>query len=619
MVPILATAILLGQIHQVGGVQWVHHIDTQKQFDDFARVGTVPYKMPHLRFTIDRKDGKIYYYNSKIDMHHRQMANATYLSLDSHATFFRNNYLSPNRRFILGWLAFHPPLKKWTFEFWEGDLISREQIVSVRDKLAKTFFQKTFYKPNSIRQEEVSTIKGLARVMPDEIHKGKSYEAVNLGRSVGRLRILTTVEGVEIMPDDIVVIPETPISLPPVAGIVFGRQTTPLSHLSLMARQWQIPSAYVRDGDSVLRSLEGKMVVFDARKSDYTIRAASAEEIKNHAASLAASRKEMNPRSDLFVRRLADLTDQLASSVVAFGAKSANLGEVARAKISRVVVPKGFTIPFAFYSEYMKGSGADASLRTLLADSRFKSEPVYRREKLKELRETVQKGAMNATLRAAVLDKVRKEYKGKGLFVRSSTNSEDLKNFSGAGLYTTVPNVVGEEPLIEAIKTVWASVWNDEAFAARERAGIPHLKVYMAVLIQEGVNAESAGVMVTANPFNPGEKGVVYISAKRGLGIKVVEGQRVPEQLIWRPRAVQVQVLTRSAEESLLTFDASGGVKEVPIDRGRAVLTDAMVRRLTAAGLAIQKLFKGSPQDIEWIVVGSQIYIVQSRPFLSGL
>src|SRR4029078_2979246 len=90
-------------------------------------------------------------------------------------------------------------------------------------------------------------------------------------------------------------------------------------------------------------------------------------------------------------------------------------------------------------------------------------------------------------LKRMVLEKVAHEYSGKGLFVRSSSNSEDLPNFSGAGLYTTVPNVRGDEALINAIKTVWASLWNFEAYEARERANVDHSKIYMAVLIQEGV------------------------------------------------------------------------------------------------------------------------------------
>src|SRR6478672_10900829 len=96
---------------------------------------------------------------------------------------------------------------------------------------------------------------------------------------------------------------------------------------------------------------------------------------------------------------------------------------------------------------------------------------------------------------------------------------------------TSTPNLKTDEQLIEGIKTVWASVWNFEAYEARERAGIDHTKVFMAVLIQEGINSESSGVMITTDPFNKTRKvPAIYISAKRGLGMRVVEGQKIAEQ-----------------------------------------------------------------------------------------
>ena len=127
---------------------------------------------------------------------------------------------------------------------------------------------------------------------------------------------------------------------------------------------------------------------------------------------------------------------------------------------------------------------------------------------------------------------------------------------------------------------MWASVWNFEAYEARERSGIDHSKIFMAVLVQEGINGESSGVMITADPYDREDKDAIYISAKRGLGMKVVEGQKIAEQIVFRPRSRAVQVLTRSEEDSLLTFDERGGVKEIPITGGRAVLTDQVIRNL---------------------------------------
>jgi phosphoenolpyruvate synthase/pyruvate phosphate dikinase len=234
------------------------------------------------------------------------------------------------------------------------------------------------------------------------------------------------------------------------------------------------------------------------------------------------------------------------------------------------------------------------------------------------MRERFQKGSVNAKLRAEVLRRLHAEFPGKGVFARSSTNSEDLPNFNGAGLYTSVPNARTDDQLIEAIKTVWSSIWNFEAYEARERAGIPHTEIFMAVLIQEGINSDSSGVMITANPYDRDDKNAIYISAKRGLGIKVVEGQKIAEQVVYRPRALAVQVLTRSEEDSLLTFDSSGGVREIPISGEREVLSDAVIRRLAAAAIRIKRVFGGKDQDIEWAFMKGQIYIVQSRPFIAG-
>jgi phosphoenolpyruvate synthase/pyruvate phosphate dikinase len=165
---------------------------------------------------------------------------------------------------------------------------------------------------------------------------------------------------------------------------------------------------------------------------------------------------------------------------------------------------------------------------------------------------------------------------------------------------------------------VWASVWNDRAFDARAAAGIDHKSVKAAVLVQRAMNAESSGVMITQNPFNPADPGAVFINAKRGLGMRVVEGRRVAEQLIYRADPESVQLLTRSGDDAMLSFDENGGVKEVSVEPGHVVLTDDLARRLARAGLAIERMFGGEPQDIEWLVIGGVIHIVQSRPYLNG-
>jgi phosphoenolpyruvate synthase/pyruvate phosphate dikinase len=409
-----------------------------------------------------------------------------------------------------------------------------------------------------------------------------------------------------------------PVSLPPVAGIIVARPSTPLSHVNLLAKGWGVPNAYIKNAHEVLKGYDGWWVQFETLRDRYTIKRADLRQLDEYQRRLREQQDVMTPRFDLSVRRLADLREQRASMVGVYGGKSANLGEVARARLPGITVPEGFTVPVFYYDQFVKENNLEEPIFEMMNDQRFVHDPAYRRERLKELRERIQKGKLNEALRAELSRRVRAEYAGKGLFVRSSSNTEDLPNFSGAGLYTTVPNVKTEEQLFEAVKTVWGSLWNFEAYEARERANVDHSKVFMAVLIQEGVNADSAGVMITADPFDQDNRGAIYISAKRGLGIKVVEGKRIAEQIIYRPQSNAVQVLTRSDEESLLTFDERGGVREIPITGERAVLTDEMVRRLARAGSLVRKVFGGREQDIEWVYMGGQIYIVQSRPYVKG-
>ncbi len=591
-------------------------LKSRGDFDRLARVTLTPYRLPHLLFVIDRQDhNRVYYVNSKRFQFHREFVNATYLSLDTGQTFFDNNYLKADRRFLMGTVAYQTPVKQWTFEFWEGDPVGGTQIADTDRLLQATFFAPLKFKPNSLRQEELS--EGLPRLLPRDIPVSPDYQPLSLARAIGRLRILPHISGDAVLnPEDILVCDGAPVTLPPLSGLITTRPSTPLSHIHLRARSLGLPDAFIRDAARRFAKLNGQWVVFETQADKYTLAAATPAQIKAKNALAAARQTRRTPRADLSRTALASLSEQRAADVTAYGAKSANLGEVAHAALPGLSVPPGFTLPFAAYQQFLDENKVGPAIDTLLRDPRVPRDTAYRRTTLTALRAQMQAGHLSAPLQAAVLSRVRADYAGQGLFVRSSTNAEDLPDFVGAGLYTTVPNVRGEAALLESIKTVWASVWNLEAFDARTRAGIDHRKVYMAVLIQTGINAESAGVLITTDPYNPANKGAVYISAKRGLGIKVVDGVKVAEQLLYRPASNAVRVLTRSGEDSLLEFDANGGVKETALVGPRSVLTDDVVRRLSRAALAIKGVFGGRDQDIEWAYLGDTVYIVQSRPFV---
>ncbi len=597
-------------------------IKSRAAFDALSRLNTdAGYPLPHVIFVIDRKDdNRIYYVNSKRYRFHKDFVNGTYLSLERGPEFFANNYLNPKRRFILGTLAFQTPLRRWTYEFWEGDTIPAEQIKLAGEIINRTFFEPVAFKPNSIKQDEATAaLTGVARISQSEIAREQEYLPLNLSRGLGRIHIIDKLdEHVEIGYNAILVLDEVPVTLPPVAGIITGKPSTPLSHINLLAKSWGVPNAYVKNAAQLLKEYDGWWVTFETKQGRYEIKRADNNVLSDYQRRLKERLDVMIPRYNLAEKRIVSLREQRAAMADAYGAKSANLGEVLHARLPGITVPEGFSIPISYYAQFVKDNELEQPIFDMREDQKFVHDPAYRRERLAEMRARIQAGKLSDELQREVLGRVHAEYQGKGLFVRSSTNAEDLPNFNGAGLYSTVPNVREDDKLLEAIKTVWASVWNFEAYEARERAGIDHSAVYPAVLIQEGINADSAGVMITTDPYDASNRDGIYISAKRGLGIKVVEGKKIAEQIIFRPRSQAVRVLTRTDEESLLTFDAAGGGKEIPISGARAVGGDATVRRRARAAGLIKRVFNGRQQDIEWVYYGGQVYIVQSRPYIAG-
>ena len=606
--------------------RFLHRIASRAEFDKFSRTWYEGrfYALPHLMFIIDRASrNRVYYINSKRYSLHREFANANYLTLERGEEFFRHNYLEPGRRFILGTIAWQTTRQRFTFEFWEGDRLTPEILNAAYQSLNASFFTGLAFKPNSSQQEEaLAQAPDVPAMPPEDIASSLGYLPLNLAEGIGVLRIIDRMSEETIIDrNEIVIFKEPPLTLTPLSGIITTTFSTPLAHVNLLARGWGVPNAFIKDADRLFAPLEGKFVYFKTGEDGYTLRPADSAETAEYGRRLAERSDLLAPEADLEFREMRGLSRQRRVDARRFGAKSANLGELfaalGRGAVRDISIPGGFTIPFFYYIQFIEQNRLEEEILTMLSDDRFNHDPAYRKQRLAQLRENISNGRLAPDFVRAVIARKRVLLGGKGVFVRSSTNSEDLPYFSGAGLYTSVPNVRDDEALLAAVKTVWASLWNYAAYEARESFGINHAAVYPAVLIQEAINADAAGVLITTNPFDREEPRAVYINAKRGLGIRVVEGKRVAEQLIYHTRTGAVRVLTRSGEDSMLTFDENGGVREVNIEKDRRVLTDGIVRRLARAALQIEKVFGGQDQDIEWLTIGNRIHIVQSRPFIS--
>lgn len=616
--------------------RFLTEIDSREDFDRMARVyhQNTPYALPHAMFVIDRKNkNKIYYVNSQKYRFHKDFLIGNYLVLKGE-NLFENIYINENRRFIVGTIAWQKTVEKFTFEFWEGDMITAEQIKLVYDEISTTFFQPVYFKPNSIRHEEISANLGIERVTSDEISKNQGYLPLNTARGVGRIHIIDKLDDtVEIGYNEIIVLNEVPQNLPPVAGIIITKPTSPLNHINILAKGWGIPNAYIKDADKLLKEYDTWWVEFETTLSEYKIKRADKDILDQWKERQKALGKVIkSPPSNLEITRLATLAQMRQKDSIAYGAKAANLGEITAARIPNIIVPAGFGIPFRYYDEFMKAHDFDDKVLNFLIDDNFIHNPRYRREKLEEFRREIQNAEMDKKLAAEITRKWRTELAGRGVFIRSSSNAEDMPNFTGAGLYTTVPNVKEANKLIQAVKTVWASLWNFEAYEARERNFIDHRGAYMGVFVQIGVNMDNGGVMITKDPFDKDNKGAVYIAATRGHNLQIttpneavnnsggeVKRNVIPEQILFSPQSNSVQVLTRSTQETVISFDETGGLKEAPVSMERRVLTDATARELVRAAFAIKKIFGGKKeQDIEWGYQKGQIFILQSRPYIEN-
>jgi hypothetical protein len=600
-------------------------IASDAAFDKMARIegGGRFFELPRVMFAIDRSGARprVYWIDTKRHLYHFDFLQARYLTLADADSFNAANYSRADRRFVLGAVARYPRLGRYGVELWEGDVVEPELLAAMMAQLQASFHAPLTFKPNSDQQTTAAKSASLPTIGIEEAYGAREQLVLNGGRAIGRLVLVDEGSEEDLLPGDIALLKAMPIRMPPVAGIISSTFTTPINHVSLLAKSWGIPNAYRADADRLWGELNGRQVVLDTRGQAVAVRLATEAEVRA-AERVRAIRRVRAPRADLVYSGLPALTEQDAQWAPRTGAKAANLAEAAMVARKRpdlgFEVPPGYSVPFAFYERFVAANGLAADVEALLNDPR-RQDPAWRRAALAALRARFAAGDVPKADLAAILARRHSLLGDKGVFVRSSTNAEDLPGFNGAGLYDTVPNVTSAVAIDAALKTVWGSLWNERAFAARERAGIDHRAVRAAVLMQVGVDADAAGVMTTIDPFDEhSTEQRIFIAAKRGIGIRVVEGKKIAEQLLYRPELDSVQILTRSQDDVMLHFAADGGVQEVKIDPKRAVLSDDLVRQLGRIGLAIQKRFGNRPQDVEWLVVGGRIMIVQSRDYVRG-
>jgi len=187
----------------------------------------------------------------------------------------------------------------------------------------------------------------------------------------------------------------------------------------------------------------------------------------------------------------------------------------------------------------------------------------------------------------------------RGLRFRSSATLEDSKNSSFAGVFETVLNVTRED-LIESVKKVYASLGNAAGY---NKSGL------MAVIIQEMIDSDFAGVVFTKNPLTREDEFVVEVVS--GLGEALVSGVVNSTQYIVKNNSIRL--VRNPLQESKLVVKSRG--LEVKKIKNKVKLSKNIILELVRKSMIIEKNFK-TPQDIEWCEKKGVLYFLQSRPLI---
>ncbi|WP_440950115.1 phosphoenolpyruvate synthase [Methanosphaerula subterraneus] len=293
------------------------------------------------------------------------------------------------------------------------------------------------------------------------------------------------------------------------------------------------------------------------------------------------------------------------------GGKGASLGEMASIGLP---VPKAFVVTAQAFRRFLVATGLEDTLF-----QKMEQLDVENNEALEAAAGQAIASVIDAEMPQKIQDDIKAAYHTMSpeemiVAVRSSATAEDLPDASFAGQQETYLNIKGVDDLIEAVRKCWASLYGARAIYYRSKQGFDDRSVNIAVVIQQLVHSEKAGVMFSSHPVT-GEP-LTIIEGSWGLGEAVVSGTVSPDNYIFDQRTEKVvdQLIANKKVEILP--DGRKGTKVVEVSPSRQdaqVLSNEEVARLAMFGKIAEDHY-GVPQDVEWSIIGSSLYILQSRP-----
>ncbi len=469
---------------------------------------------------------------------------------------------------------------------------------------------------------------------------------LNPGYAKGELAVIAgQTDKVTVERDKIYIFDKPPIDLQPVAGIATVTEGNPVSHIQLLARNLGIPNAVIspqifealktHDGEAVFYAVSTGGTVVLKPENQMT-----AEEKKLFETRQRKEAKVKVPieKMDLSQTRILNLREVSAkSSGVVCGPKAANLGQLKLMFPEHVV--EGFVIPFGIFREHLDQimPGKTASYWEYL--NHIFRQSVQMRENGKNEQETekyileelgnFRKSISQITLTDAFLDDLEESFlkafnKKAGdipVFLRSDTNMEDLKEFTGAGLNLTLFNVLAFETIIQGIKDVWASPYTERSYRWRQHYLVNPENVFPSILIIPSVDVDYSGVMVTKG-ISSQEEDDLSVAFNRGAG-GAVEGQAAESYLL---KADGRNMLKAPAREPTFNrLPSQGGTKKYFATFEYPILSDDNIHSLREIAEQIRQQLPFAPGietkgpfDVELGFKDDELWLFQVRPFVEN-
>ncbi|MFA9391275.1 MAG: PEP/pyruvate-binding domain-containing protein [Prolixibacteraceae bacterium] len=602
------------------------YLESMNQPDDFRSIETKPLnpffgEVTSVKFLYEITTGKIFYINAKIHRAHSYFAMDVLNYPKNNEWFNQEQYRNnANRLYYPGTIDYFRATGKYVVQFFASDDISCKAIETVYTKIVESTFldNELYYYANSLRTQGCTNLPSISS---ETLFSGQNYQCLNPEEGYGYLRKVDFEQLAENHPGrhDIVVLNGIPVDVPVVAGIITSEFQTPLSHINVLSMNRKTPNMALRDAwnNERLNGLFNKLVYLNTNFENFEIREASLDE----ALSFWETREPNSPAilsPDLLTKDLIDASDLSADRINVVGGKAANFGELTHISSSSgaIPLPEGaFAIPFYYYHQHLLKNGLDTTLTVMLEDKTFYTDVAIRQQKLEELRTEIMNAPIDNQLLKMVEDKMNQNGEIRCRF-RSSTNAEDIEGFNGAGLYDSKTGIVDDEEksVADAIREVWASLWNYQAFEERDFFRIDQKTVAMGILVHRSFPTESAnGVLITKNIYRDGLPAYTINSQFDEISVVNPTEGWFPEQVLYYTFS--------SAQSNPIDFIA---YSNVPWYNGQTVLTNTEYQVLYQTCNSIQnhyyKLGIYNALDIEFKIDKDangirKLYIKQCRTF----